>query len=70
MKKPTHVAVSHAPTEAEIQKAAYHLWMEGGCREGVELENWFAAKELLQHHHGRDGGRVKHHPAPSIQLVS
>lgn len=41
------------PTEAEIQKKAYHLWLEGGCREGTELDNWFAAKELLMHHHGR-----------------
>lgn len=41
------------PTEAEIQKKAYHLWLEGGCQEGRELDNWFAAKELLMHHHGR-----------------
>lgn len=41
------------PTEAEIQKKAYHLWIEGGCRDGSELDHWFAAKELLMHHHGR-----------------
>ena len=44
---------AHEPTEAEIQKKAYYLWLEGGCREGTELDNWFAAKELLLHHHGR-----------------
>ena len=26
------------PTEAEIQKQAYHLWIDGGCLEGVELD--------------------------------
>lgn len=55
----------HDPTEAEIQKVAYQLWLEGGCQPGVELDNWLAAKELLKHHHGRDGGRTKKHPAVS-----
>lgn len=53
---------SHQPTtgpsEAEIQTAAYFLWIEGGCRHGHDAENWFAAKELLKHHHGRSGGRA------------
>jgi hypothetical protein len=40
------------PAEAEIQKAAYHLWIEGGRLEGVELDNWLAAKELVRHRHG------------------
>ena len=50
MRKPT--PHPHEPQEAEIQKAAYHLWIEGGRLEGVELDNWLAAKELLRHHHG------------------
>jgi hypothetical protein len=37
------------PTEAEIQHEAYRLWLEGGRQEGVELENWLAAKERLRH---------------------
>jgi hypothetical protein len=41
-----------SPSEAEIQHEAYRLWLEGGRQEGVELENWFAAKERLMHHHG------------------
>lgn len=41
------------PTEPEIQKLAYRLWVEGGRRDGVETDNWFAAQELLRHHHGR-----------------
>jgi len=47
----------HEPTEAEIQKAAYYLWLESGCASGRELEHWLAAKELLKHHHGRETGR-------------
>ncbi len=50
MRKP--IPHPHDPSEAEIQKTAYHLWIEGGRLEGVELDNWLAAKELLRHHHG------------------
>lgn len=48
---------AHEPSEAEIQKAAYHIWLESGCQQGRELEHWLAAKELLKHHHGRSAGR-------------
>jgi DUF2934 family protein len=41
------------PTDAEIQHAAYLLWLEAGRPEGRDLEHWLAAKELLCHHHGR-----------------
>ena len=37
-----------SPTEAEIQRQAYLLWLEGGCRPGRELDDWLAARELLQ----------------------
>ena len=43
------------PTEEQIQKAAYHLWLEQGRPVGCELDTWLAAKELLRHHHGRGG---------------
>ena len=48
------------PSEAEIQKVAYRLWVEGGCVAGRESDNWFAAKELLRHHHGRAHVRPPH----------
>lgn len=47
--KPTTPAPAHTPTEPEIQELAYRLWIEGGCRPGVELDNWFAAEEMLRH---------------------
>jgi hypothetical protein len=54
----------HEPTEAEIQKAAYYLWLENGQEPGRELEHWLAAKELLKHHHGRETGRGLKKPLP------
>ena len=42
----------------EIQEQAYQLWIEGGCLEGVELDNWLAAEELLRHRHGHVHGRA------------
>ena len=39
-------------SEADIQKQAYHLWIDGGCLEGGEVDNWLAARELLRHQPG------------------
>lgn len=47
------------PTEAEIQHTAYLLWLESGQVPGHDLEHWFAAKELLRHHHARPPGKVR-----------
>ncbi len=64
------------PTEAEIQKAAYYIWLAGGSLPGRDLENWFAAREYLKHHHGRAGARAKaagvtaDAPLPPHHLIS
>lgn len=42
------------PTEAEIQHAAYLIWIEDGRPEGRDLEHWLTAKEMLMHRRGRD----------------
>lgn len=47
------------PTEAEIQHAAYLIWLESGKLPNHDLDNWFAAKEFLRHRHGR-GSRTHH----------
>lgn len=65
----TSVSTLHEPSEAEIQKVAYRLWIEGGCLQGVESANWFAAKELLRHHHGRAPSRTKPHAEASAPAV-
>jgi hypothetical protein len=57
------------PTEAEIQHEAYRLWLEGGRQEGVEIENWFAAKERLLHHHG-PAAKISARPKPKAEPAS
>ena len=66
----TSVPTPPEPSEAEIQKVAYRLWIEGGCLQGVERDNWFAAKELLRHHHGRSPRPAKTHAETSAPAVS
>lgn len=53
MKQKT-VTPTAKPTEAEIQHAAYLLWIEEGRPEGRDVEHWHAAREMLCHRHGRD----------------
>jgi hypothetical protein len=68
MKRNT-ATLTHEPTEAEIQHAAYLLWVESGQPEGRDLEHWFAAKEMLCHRHGRDATtrrRVPEIAAPAV----
>lgn len=43
------------PTESEIQKEAYLIWLANGCESDRALDHWLAAKELLRHRHGRSG---------------
>jgi hypothetical protein len=52
------------PSEAEIQHAAYLLWIENGRPEGRDLEHWLTAKEMLCHRHGRDAKTRR--PVPEI----
>lgn len=33
--------------EEQIRERAYNLWLERGCPEGQELENWLMAKEYV-----------------------
>jgi hypothetical protein len=35
--------------EEDIQKCAYHLWLEAGRPAGRDLEFWDAARERLRH---------------------
>jgi hypothetical protein len=60
-----HTATPPAePSEAEIQHAAYMLWIENGRPEGRDLEHWLAAREMLCHRHGRDSHTRR--PAPEL----
>ena len=39
--------------EAEIQQAAYFLWLEQGCPGNHELDHWLTAQEQFRQRHGR-----------------
>lgn len=70
MKRKT-ITATHEPTEAEIQHAAYLLWVENGQPEGRDLEHWFEAKEMLCHRHGRESKtrrRVPEIAAPALKM--
>jgi hypothetical protein len=62
--KRNHQVIPSEPTEAEIQHAAYLLWIESGRPEGCDREHWLAAREMLCHRHGRDS--KTRGPAPEI----
>ena len=63
--KPTPRRPASEPTAAEIQHAAYLLWIEEGRPEGCDQAHWFAAKEMLCHRHGRDA-----HTRPPVLEVA
>jgi len=39
------------PTEDEVKKAAYLLYLASGCVPGHDLENWLSAREKLMSQH-------------------
>jgi hypothetical protein len=36
------------PTESEIAKVAYQLWLDSGCPIGSDQEHWFRAEAMLR----------------------
>lgn len=67
--KPARPGAHPEPTEAEIQKIAYCLWLEKGCPDGNDLDNWLEAKELIRHRTSARPGTVQtpaaiHFPGP------
>ena len=49
--KPTPAIAPLDPCHAEIQHAAYQLWLDSGRPEAHDFELWLAAKEMLLHRH-------------------
>ena len=39
------------PSNEEVQKAAYLLYLASGCVPGHDLENWLAARERITSQH-------------------
>jgi hypothetical protein len=62
---PAPVAI---PTEAEIADRAYHLWLERGCQEGSEEQNWLEAeRELHDAALSRRLTQIAHEKGGSVQ---
>ncbi len=41
-------AATESPTESEIAKVAYQLWLDNGCPFGSDQEDWFRAEAMLK----------------------
>ena len=41
-------AATVAPTESEIARVAYQMWLSNGCRVGSDQEDWFRAEATLR----------------------
>jgi hypothetical protein len=39
---------SNGPTQEQIAAKAYQLYVESGCQEGRDHENWLRAEQLLR----------------------
>jgi hypothetical protein len=58
----------HYPTTAEIAERAYHLWLERGCPEGSDEQNWLEAeRELHDAGLSRRLTEINHEKAGSVQ---
>jgi hypothetical protein len=43
----TTAAPVPAPTEGDIREYAYHLYCQGGCAPGHDVDNWLEAEACL-----------------------
>jgi hypothetical protein len=48
VKEPVNTAGIVSPTEDEIAKVAYQLWLDSGCPIGSDQEHWFRAEAMLK----------------------
>ena len=46
--EPINDPVPVDPSEVEIAEVAYQLWLDRGCPNGSEQEDWFRAEEILK----------------------
>lgn len=45
--QPTPVVLLQKPTTEQIAIAAFHLYVENGCQDGHDLDDWLRAENLL-----------------------
>jgi hypothetical protein len=63
MKKTSHkkTARPHEPHESEIRDYAYHLYVQGGCHPGHDLDNWLEAKACILANIPKEHSRFRLH---------
>jgi DUF2934 family protein len=65
---------SPQPTRDQIMAAAFHLYVENGCREGRALDDWLRAEQLLTQRlresaaHLRPGPAAPPAQAPDVRV--
>lgn len=60
------------PTHEQIANLAHQLYIESGCQEGRDTDNWLQAEQMLRQRPGRQGmpprvesaHRLENHGAP------
>jgi len=56
------------PNETEIAERAYHLWLQRGCRDGSDQQNWLdAERELHDAAMSRRLTQIAHEKGGSVQ---
>ena len=41
-------ALLHSPKDEEVRERAYQIYLDHGCEEGHDLENWLSAQRELE----------------------
>ena len=52
---------SRRPSEDEIRDYAYHLYIQGGCAPGRDMDNWLEAETCLLANIPKEHTRVRLH---------
>ena len=56
------------PTDEEIGKAAYLLYLASGCVPGRDLENWLAARARIASQQSSLAEKVQSAPTPQLHF--
>jgi hypothetical protein len=40
--------IRYIPTQVDIERRAYQIWLDGGCKSGTELANWLEAEKQIE----------------------
>jgi hypothetical protein len=58
------------PTQDEIAKVAYQLWLDSGCLTGLDQEHWFRAEAILRNELVVASSASQRHTRNEIEIVA